>query len=170
MHHQILLLPGVTALQQCSDGLPEFTYKPLLRENGHTALSAGQEQHRRLENQRPESAAQSIHTGSVHQRSLWVRPGHGSHTLSCVMDTNNTLQQGVRGKGGYFCVSWEINWNIFGVAQLIEKKEIMVWLQKYTEYIYSIYIKSAMTSHNVALQSAWTGVSWQQGGISTKHT
>ena len=70
MHHQILLLPGVTALQQRSGGLLEFTYKPLLRENGRAALSAGQEQHRRLEDQRPEAAAQIIQAGSVHQRSL----------------------------------------------------------------------------------------------------
>lgn len=45
MHHKILLLPGVTALQQGSDGLPEFTYKPLQRENSSPTLSVGQEQH-----------------------------------------------------------------------------------------------------------------------------
>lgn len=81
MHHQILLLPGVTALQQGSDGLPEFTYKPLQRENGSPTLSVGQEQHRCLQNQHLESLAQSVQAGSVHQRRLCVRSG------SCVISS-----------------------------------------------------------------------------------
>lgn len=77
MHHQILLLPGVTALQQGSDGLPEFTYKPLQREHGSATLSIGQEQHRCLQDQHLESPAESIQTGSVHQHGLCVRSGQG---------------------------------------------------------------------------------------------
>lgn len=72
IHHQILLLPGVTALQKGSDGLPEFTYKPLQRENGGPTLSVGQEQHRCLQDQHLEPLAQSVQAGSVHQRSLCV--------------------------------------------------------------------------------------------------
>lgn len=45
MHHHILLLPGVTALQQGSDGLPEFTYKPLQGGNDAPTLRVSQEQH-----------------------------------------------------------------------------------------------------------------------------
>lgn len=41
MHHRGLLLPGVTALQQGSDRLPEFTYKPLQGENGAPAVNVG---------------------------------------------------------------------------------------------------------------------------------
>lgn len=70
MHHQILLLPGVTALQQGSDGLPEFTYTPLQRENRAPTLSVGQEQHRCLQDQHLEPLAQSVQTGSVHQHRL----------------------------------------------------------------------------------------------------
>lgn len=66
------LLPGVTALQQGSGGLPEFTYKPLQREDGGAALSAGEQQHRRLQNQRPQPQAQSVQPFSVHQRGLRV--------------------------------------------------------------------------------------------------
>ncbi len=77
MHHQILLLPRVTALQQGSDGLPEFTYKPLQRQNSTPTLSTGQEQHRRLQDQHLELLAQSVQAGSVHHHSLRVevRPG-----------------------------------------------------------------------------------------------
>lgn len=64
------LLPGVTALQQGSGGLPEFTYKPLQREDGSAALSAGQQQHRRLQNQHLEPQAKSVQPFSVHQHSL----------------------------------------------------------------------------------------------------
>lgn len=70
MHHKILLLPGVTALQHGSDGLPEFTYKPLQRENGSPTLRVGQDQHRCLQHQHLESLAQSVQAGSVHQCSL----------------------------------------------------------------------------------------------------
>lgn len=72
MHRQILLLPGVTALQQDSDGLPEFTYKALQGENGAATLSIGQEQHRCLQDQHLEPLAQSVQAGSVHQHSLCV--------------------------------------------------------------------------------------------------
>lgn len=66
MHHQIPLLPGVTALQQGSDGVPEFTYKPLQGENGASALSAGQEQHRCLQDQHLQLLSQGVQAGSVH--------------------------------------------------------------------------------------------------------
>ncbi|KAG7242353.1 hypothetical protein INR49_023523, partial [Caranx melampygus] len=51
MHHHICLLPGVTALQQGSDRLPEFIYKPLQGENGVPTLSVDQQQHGRLQHQ-----------------------------------------------------------------------------------------------------------------------
>lgn len=73
--YQILLLPGVTAPQQGSGGLPEFTYKPLQREDGSAALSAGEQQHRRLQNQHLEPQAQSVQPFSVHQHSLRVARG-----------------------------------------------------------------------------------------------
>lgn len=66
MHHHILLLPGVTALQQGSDGLPEFTYKPLQGENSTPTLSFGQEQHRRLQDQHLEPPTQSVQADAVH--------------------------------------------------------------------------------------------------------
>lgn len=83
MHHQILFLPGVTALQQGSDGLPEFTYKPLQRENGAPTLSVGQQQHGCLQDQHLEPLAQSVQAGSVHQRGLCVevREGWGVRRL-----------------------------------------------------------------------------------------
>lgn len=43
MHHPVRLLPGVTALQQGSDRLLEFTYKPLQGESDAPTLSGGQE-------------------------------------------------------------------------------------------------------------------------------
>lgn len=70
--YQTPLLPGVTALQQGSGGLPEFTYKPLQREDGSAALSAGEQQHRRLQNQHLQPQAQSVQPFSVHQHSLRV--------------------------------------------------------------------------------------------------
>lgn len=79
MHHHIPSLPGVTALQQGSDGLPEFTYKPLQGENGTPTLSVGQEQHRRLQDQHLEPLTQSVQAGSVHQHSLCVEDRSGSH-------------------------------------------------------------------------------------------
>ena len=78
MHHQILLLPGVTALQQGSDGLPEFTYKPPQRENGAPTLSVGQQQHGCLQDQHLELLAQSVQAGSVHQRGLCAEVGERS--------------------------------------------------------------------------------------------
>lgn len=76
MHHHVLLLPGVTALQQGSDGLPEFTYKPLQGENSTPTLSVGQEQHRRLQNQQLQPLPQSVQASPVHQHSLrGISPG-----------------------------------------------------------------------------------------------
>lgn len=81
MHHHILLLPGVTALQQGSDGLPQFTYKPLQGKNAAVAtLSVGQEQHRRLQDQHLEPLAQSVQAGPVHQHRLRVEGRSGSHS------------------------------------------------------------------------------------------
>lgn len=64
------LLPGVTALQQGSDRLPEFTYKPFRERHRALKQSAGQEQHRRFKDQQLEPLAQKVHTCSVHQHSL----------------------------------------------------------------------------------------------------
>lgn len=87
MHHQIPLLPGVTALQQGSDGLPEFTYKPLQGENAAPTLSVGQEQHRCLQHQHLELLAQSVQAGSVHQRSLCVEVRSGSRVIWLITAT-----------------------------------------------------------------------------------
>lgn len=78
--YQVPLLPGVTALQQGSGGLPEFTYKPLQREDGGPALSVGQQQHRCLQHQHLEPLAQSVQPFPVHQHSLCVRAGR-SHVI-----------------------------------------------------------------------------------------
>lgn len=78
MHHHILLLPCVTALQQGSDGLPEFTYKPLQGENDAAALSVSQEQHRRLQDQHLEPLTKSIQAGPIHQDGLCVEGRLGS--------------------------------------------------------------------------------------------
>lgn len=72
MHHHILLLPGVTALQQGSDGLPEFTYKPLQGGSYAPTLGVRQEQHRHLQDQHLEPLGQRFQAGLVHQHSLCV--------------------------------------------------------------------------------------------------
>lgn len=72
MHHPSLLLPAVTALQQGSDGLPEFTYKPVQGENDTLKLSAGQEEHRRFQDQHLEPLTQLVQTVLIHQHSLCV--------------------------------------------------------------------------------------------------
>lgn len=70
MHQPGLLLPGVTALQQGSDGPPEFTYKPGEGENNTPEMSAGQEQSRRFQDQHLEPLTQIIQTDPIHQHSL----------------------------------------------------------------------------------------------------
>lgn len=82
MHHHICLLPGVTALQQGSGRLPEFSYKPLQGEDGVPALSVDQQQHRCLQDQHLEPLAQSVQAASVHQGNLRAEGRDMGH-VSC---------------------------------------------------------------------------------------
>lgn len=96
MHHLIQLLPGVTALQQGSDGLPEFTYKPLQGGNGSPTLGVSQEQHRHLQHQHLDPLGQRFQAGSVHQHSLCVET---RTRVTCLIVNHRTVGVNIISEG-----------------------------------------------------------------------